>query len=306
MNANLNYYEILGLKNSATQDEIKRAYRRLAKEYHPDRAGGSAAEERFKQISEAYSVLGNEQKRREYDLLRRGGFGFRGRNSGSYQTNFGEGLFENIQDLFSNLFGGNVNGQADRRRGSFEYQDLLNQERPNRMRGADMESQITVPFLLAINGGETIINTGSQKKVKIKIPPGVEDGKKIRIRGQGAPSPDGGPPGDLYLTIRVSPHLEFQRRGNDIHSHIYLDVAQAILGSEIYVKTVSNKRIKLKIPAGTGSGKIFRLPGMGIKSEGQQGDHFVRIEIDVPRNMSLTQKRDFKAWAHKMGLLKNA
>lgn len=310
------YYGVLGVAESATQDEIKKVYRQLAKKYHPDSRGGDkAAEERFKQISEAYSVLSDPQKRREYDLSRRGGFmgggnsGFGG-GPGSYQVHFGDDSFENIQDVFSNLFGG-FNGRG--RQAPFNqgagggFNDLFNQGQTpppgQSSRGADMESVITIPFELGVNGGETIVKTGSGKKVKIKIPPGTETGKKIRIRGQGAPGANRTAPGDLYITIRVSNHMEFERRGQDIHSNVYINVAEAILGAEIQVKTISGKMVKLKIPAGTSSAKFFRLPGMGVQLDGKKGDHYVRVEIDVPQNLTMNQKREFRNWARKLGLI---
>lgn len=307
MNSQANYYEVLGVREDASAEEIKKAYRRLAKEYHPDSRGGDKkAEEHFKKISEAYSVLGDPQKRQQYDLMRRSGFSgfegfdFRGPGSGSYRVNFGDNS-NDIGDIFSNLFGGGGR-QGESLFNNFE--EIFRQKKPSRARGADMETTITVPFEMAINGGETIIKTGGDRRVKIKIPAGIEDGKKIRIRGQGAPSKSGAEPGDLYLTIKVAAHPEFERRGNDIHSYLYINMAEAVLGAEVNVKTVSGKEVKLKIPAGTSSAKIFRLPGMGVKAETGVGDHFVRVEIDVPADLSMSQKREFREWARKVGLIK--
>ncbi len=307
MNPQSNYYEVLGVREDASAEEIKKAYRRLAKQYHPDSRGGDKkAEEHFKKISEAYSILGDPQKRQQYDLMRRSGFSgfegfdFRGPDSGSYRVNFGDNV-NDIGDIFSNLFGGGGR-QGESLFNNFE--EVFRQKKPSRARGADMESTITVPFDMAINGGETIIKTGGDRRVKIKIPAGIEDGKKIRIRGQGAPSKSGAEPGDLYLTIKVAAHPEFERRGNDIHSHLYINMAEAVLGAEVNVKTVNGKEVKLKIPAGTSSAKIFRLPGMGVKTETGPGDHFVRVEIDVPADLSMSQKREFREWARKVGLLK--
>ena len=265
MSAPVDYYKILGVSESASQDEIKRAYRQLAKEYHPDSRGGDkAAEEQFKKISEAYSVLSDSQKRSQYDMMRRGGFtsdSFNfGGNPGSYRVQFGEGLADDLQGIFSNLFGGVNGGRKTSQNpfgGGMNFDDLFGQRQTQSSRGSDMESTITVPFEMAINGGETVINTGSGKKVKIKIPAGVEDGKKIRVRGQGGPSGYGGEPGDLYLIIRIAAHPDFERKANDIHSRIYINIAEAVLGTEIFAGTVSGKRVKLKIPPGTSSGKLF-------------------------------------------------
>ena len=312
MNPRANYYDLLGVREDASQDDIKKAYRRLAKEFHPDSSGGDKrAEEQFKKISEAYRILGDREKRRQYDLMRKGGFigsdgfNFQGPNSGSYRVEFGEG-FGNVGDIFGDIFDGFPKGGGKSEGffgGGMNIEDMFRQKDPPQSRGADMESTITIPFEMAINGGETIIKTGSGRKVRIKIPPGTEDDKKIRLRGHGEAPQGGGQAGDLYLTIKVTPHPEFERRGQDIHSNLYINLAEAVLGTEVQVKTVSGKHVKLKIPGGTSSAKIFRLPGMGVKTASEQGDHYVRIEIDVPANLSITQKREFKSWARKMGLV---
>ncbi len=307
MSATVNYYQILGVSESASQDEIKSAYRQMAKKYHPDSQGGDkAAEEKFKEISMAYSVLGDAKKRQQYDLLRKGGFGGNYNFSdGAYQQQFSEDLADNIQDIFNNLFGG-FNGDPSARDETLgEGFEHIFKQKQRRNAGVDMESTITIPLEMAVNGGETIIRTGTNKRIKIKIPAGVTDGKRIRIRGQGgaAASPRG-KAGDLYLTIEVAPHPEFERRGNDIYSNIYINIAEAVLGTMVQANTVSGKKVNLKIPPGTSSGKVFRIPGMGVPGQPRNGDHYVRVEIDVPPNLSLTQKREFKNWAKKIGLLK--
>jgi DnaJ-class molecular chaperone len=312
MSHQVNYYEVLGVREDASQDEIKKAYRRLAKEYHPDsRDGERAAEEQFKKISEAYSILSDKQRRQQYDLLRQGsfmgsdGFNFHDSGTGSYRVQFGEDLGD-IGDIFNSFFAGFGKG-SDHRQDFFSknmnVEGFSRPGTPTQSRGADMESTITIPFEMAMNGGETIIKTGGGKRVKIKIPAGTEDGKKIRLRGHGAPSDSGRNPGHLYLNIKVTPHPEFERVDNDIHSHLYVNIAEAVLGTEVQVKTVRGKKVKLKIPAGTSSAKVFRLPGMGIKKPTGYGDHYVRIEIDVPPTLSLSQKREFRTWAKKLGLI---
>ncbi len=309
MSAQRDYYKVLGVSVTASQDEIKQAYRRLAKQHHPDSQGGNkAAEEKFKMISEAYSVLGDAEKRQKYDMMHRHGFSGDGFNFGGNsrrgepgQNPFGGGFSGNLHDIFSNLFG---DSPEDNPFSGGGFDDRFTRtQRQKVARGADMESTITVPFEMAVNGGETVIKTGSGKRIKIKIPEGAEDGKKIRLRGQGAPSPNSGEPGDLYLTIKVAAHAEFERRGFDIYSNVYINIAEAVLGTEVFANTVSGKKVKLKIPPGTSSGKVFRLPNMGIKAEGKEGNHYVRIEIDVPPNLSMGQKREFKFWAKKLGLI---
>lgn len=315
MDPKKDYYKILGVAENATADEIKRAYRKLAKEYHPDRRGGDKqAEERFKEISEAYQVLGDEKKRKEYDMLRknpfagREGFNYEGTGPGGFRVHFGEGGFGNLGDVFGDLFGFGRGGRNHRRREEFgdfmDIEDLFSRRTETQVRrGADVEARVTVPFELAANGGETIISTGSGKRIKLKIPPGIEEGKKIRVPGQGAPGPAGGEPGDLYVTINIAPHPEFERKGNDIYSTANINVAQAILGTEIQVRTVGNKKVKLKIPPLTSSGKVFRLPGMGIQSKSGRGDHYVKVNIVVPKDLTPAQIKEFKEWARKAGLL---
>ncbi len=318
----MDYYQILGVAPNATADQIKKAYRELAKINHPDSKGGDkAAEEKFKQISEAYSVLGDEKKRRQYDMLRNGGFpggpgGFTF-NANDYQRYADGGLYDNLQDIFGNLFGqqqgSGGNGNTSTRQspfgggGTIDFEDIFARRRGNRPAGgnqADIETAVSIPLEVAANGGETIIKTGSGKKIKIRIPAGIEEGKQIRIKGQGRVLRPDTPPGDLYVRIKIAPNTEFERVGNDIHSKIYLNLAEAILGTDVQVKTISQKKVKLKIPAGTSSGKIFRLQGLGIRTKNNQGDHYVRIEIDVPANLSMSQRREFKSWAKKQGLLK--
>ncbi len=213
MSAQIDYYKILGVSEDASEEEIKQAYRRLAKEFHPDSQGGDkAAEEQFKKISEAYNVLSNKEKRAQYDMLRRGGFSGGNFPGGDYQVHFGEGLGDNLHTIFSNLFGG-FNGPEGGRESTYSsnpFEDILGGGRRTRSgKGQDMEASITIPFDLAVNGGETIVTTGSGKRVKIKIQPGLEDGTKMRLRGHGGASPHGGPAGDLYVVVKVAPHPEF-------------------------------------------------------------------------------------------------
>lgn len=309
MNSHTDYYKILGVSENASDDEIKRAYRRLAKKYHPDSQGGDrAAEEKFKQISEAYNTLKDKQKRSQYDMLRRGGFTGTG-GSGDTQFHFGEGFFGNMQDLFGSLFG-DINGRnasgAHGFSGQGDMGDVFGRRKSTSQshRGRDVESTLTLPFDLAVRGGETIVSTTGGKKIKIKVAPGTEDGKKIRIRGQGEPGPRGGPAGDLYLIIRVTPHPEFERKGKDIYSTLTINIAEAVLGTEVFVKTISGKKVKLKIPAGTNGGTVFRIPRMGISNDSGIGDHYVRVQIDAVKNLSLAQRKEFKNWAISVGLLK--
>ncbi len=318
MDPKKDYYKILGVSENASDEEIKKAYRELAKKYHPDRVGGDkAAEEKFKDISEAYSVLSDPKKRKEYDMLRKnpfagqGGFDFSGAGPGGYRVHFEGGDFGNIGDIFENLFGfrQRASGGAETIFGNdFDLGDVFTgtgrrRSRTRPSKGQDVEVSVTIPFDVAATGGETVITDAQGNKVKIKIPAGIEEGKRLRIRGRGMPAPGGGEPGDLYVKIHVAPHPFLERKGNDIYSTLTINIAEAILGTEKEIRTVHGKKVKLKIPPGTDGGKIFRLPGMGIKSGSQKGDHYVRIAITVPKNLSPEQLKEFKQWAKKVGLL---
>jgi DnaJ-class molecular chaperone len=305
MDPRKDYYKVLGVSENASQDEIKKAYRKLAKEYHPDKhAGDKKAEERFKDISDAYSILGNAEKRKKYDMFRKnpwagqGGYNFQDAGPGGFHFESGGGGFDNFSDIFGNLFGGGNR----RRSGSISFEDLFGGAQTRTFKGRDIEAKLTIGFDLAATGGETIIRTSSGKKVKIKIPAGIENGKKIRIRGQGE-SPPNGESGDLYVQINIAPHPQFERKGDDIYRTIEVNMAEALLGKEITVRTIHGKQVKLKIPAGTSSGRTFRLPGLGIHSKSGKGDFFVKIAITVPTNLNQKQLKEFREWAYKSGLV---
>jgi DnaJ-class molecular chaperone len=310
------YYKILGISENASQDEVKKAYRKLAKQYHPDtHAGEKKAEERFKEISEAYAVLNNPEKRKQYDMMRKnpfagaggqGGFdfsNFANQGSGGFRMNFSgaEGGVGSLDDLLGDLFGF---GKKRGKQRSNRYDDMFRGSRTRQAnRGADIQAQVTVPFDLAVKGGETFVQIPSGKRMKIKIPPGSEEGKKMKLSGQGSPAPAGGTAGDLYIVLHITPSSKFERKGRDIYTSEKISLADAILGTEIEVTTVAGKKIKLKIPAGTDSGKMFRLRGMGVKATDGVGDFYVRIDIQTPKNLSSAQKREFKEWARKAGVL---
>lgn len=317
MDPKKNYYDILGVSETATADEIKKAYRKLAKKYHPDKQGGNkAAEEKFKDISEAYSILSDPKKRKEYDMMRKnpfasgaGGYGygdFGNAGAGGYRVHFenGEGGgFGGFEDILSSLFG---MGRRSSRSGfgTGAEEDIFQRARTQQaMKGADVQAEITIPFELAARGGETMVRTPTGKKIKIKIPAGTDSGKRMKITGQGSPSPHGGAPGDLYIVINVAPHPKFERKGNDLYASEKINIAQAVLGTQIAVKTLDNKTVKLKIPAGTDSGKLFRLKGMGIQNSHTKGDLYVKIEITTPKHLSPKLKKEFEEWARKAGLL---
>jgi DnaJ-class molecular chaperone len=271
-------YKILGVPETADADTIKKAYRKLAKENHPDATGGDKKKtERFKEFNEAYTVLSDEQKRREYDRLRTAPVGADGMPEGFDPSMFsqafgggGPGGVGDINDIFASMFG-NSGSFGRRSRGRAQA------------RGADMVSTLEVTLKDAALGGQRTLRSGSGKSVEVNIPPGVETGARLRLQGQGAPAPRSGRPGDLYLDIVVRPDAHLRRHDDDIELTLPLTIGEAILGTQIDVPTLDGT-VRLTIPAGTSSGAKLRLRGKGIRRpEGDRGDQLCRIEIVVPR-----------------------
>ena len=279
------YYEVLGARRNASQPEIKKIYRRLARKYHPDvNPGDPSAEERFKQIQEAYKVLSDPEKRKIYD--RPGyypdgqqaaagngfhGFGFAGFNEGDFSGGRGQ---HTVRDIFSDLFGRGHTGAGS--------------ARPTR--GQDLEYSVEIPFLDAIRGTQTRIRVsrgeGLTQKVesfRVKIPAGVKTGSRIRVPGKGDAAEFGGPPGDLFLLVRVQRHPFFSRRRNNVLCKVPITIDEAVLGAEIEVPTVEGKA-RLKIPSGTQNGQKFRLRGRGAPSAkgGGRGDQLVEVQVVLP------------------------
>jgi len=280
------YYEVLGVSKSASDDEIKKAYRKLAIKYHPDKnPGNKEAEAKFKEINEAHDVLSDKQKRARYDQFGHAGVGGAGGNPfGGAGNPFGGGFNYNGQtfnfefgnggvfdDIIGNLFGF---GSARRPR-----------------RGADLQVAVTITFEEAIFGTtKTIDHNGSS--LKIKIPAGIDDGMSIRIRGKGGPAPEGATePGDLYVRVKVKPHKSLTREGIIILSEQTIDMVDAALGCEIEVETVDGP-ITMKVPAGTQSGTPFKLSGHGVpfRNDGDRGPHIVTVLVETPKNLSKRQK----------------
>lgn len=274
------YYEVLGVAKGASDDEIKKAFRKLAVKYHPDKnPGDKEAEEKFKEINEAYSVLSDKTKRSRYDQFGHAGVGgdgggdpfagFRGANGQSFNFDFGGGGFEDILgSIFG--FGGGFRGAR---------------------RGRDYHTSITIDFEEAIFGAtKTISVDGNQ--TKLKIPAGIFDGQSIRLAGKGgeAPSADG-QRGDLYVEVRVRAHKHLTREGDLILSDVTISMVDAVLGTEIDVETVDGK-ITMKVPAGTQPGTNFKLSGHGAPHLGsdQRGPHIVTINVEIPRNLNKKQK----------------
>ncbi|MBN2227050.1 MAG: DnaJ domain-containing protein [candidate division Zixibacteria bacterium] len=292
------FYKTLGVAENASQDDIKKAFRKLAKQFHPDRnKGDKAAEERFKEISEAYDVLGDEKKRRQYDTMRKygaftGGPSFDPRHSGGFDASQFERFFrfDNAEgmDVFSELFGSIFGGGSP-------FRQARSRPRRRASRGRDAAVSLSVSFEEAMRGTEKTIvakNPGAgikQRRLRVKIPAGIADGGKIRLRGMGFPGDNGQSNGDLIVTVNVKKSEQFERRGNDIHSKVTVSYPDAVLGGKVQVKTLT-RTINLTIPPYTKSGTKLRLKGMGLSVNGTQGDQYVEVVIDVPDTLTPRQK----------------
>lgn len=278
------YYEVLGVNKGASDDEIKKAFRKLAIKYHPDKnPGNKEAEEKFKEASEAYEVLSDKQKRQRYDQFGHAGLGGNGGGNpfgGAYGGNpfggfggAGQNVEFDLNDLFGSIFGGGFGGFRGARR------------------GRDMRTSVTISFEEAIFGVTKDINVDGET-VKLKIPAGIYDGQQIRLSGRGGPAPsDDGERGDLYVEIRVRAHKTLTREEDIILSDITISMVEAVLGTEVEVETVDGK-VTMKIPAGTQPGTNFKLSGHGAPRLGrdERGPHIVTVYVEIPRKLSKKQK----------------
>lgn len=289
------FYSVLGVDKKASQADIKRAYRKLAQRYHPDNnPGDRSAEEKFKQIAEANDVLSDPKKKVEYDRLREmlatgGGFGGFGQGAAGARNVRVDDLSDlfggsgvDFEDLFGGIFGG---GTGFRRAAS---------------RGADIEAQTTIPFVDALKGATVELRVtapgAAGRTIKARIPPMVKDGDRIRLPGKGAPGANGGPPGDLYVKVGVSPHPIFGRKDRDVTLQLPITFAEAALGAEVPVPTLNGRPVKLKIPPGTPSGKTFRIRGKA-GTDGHKGDLLVTVQVAVPPKLSKEEKELVKRLA---------
>ncbi len=264
------FYKILGVSKDVTQAELKKAYRKLAKDNHPDLHPGDAkAESRFKDISEAYDVLSDPEQRKEYDAIRAMGGGAR-------FTAGGQGGFE---DVFSNFFGGGFQPGGFPGFGGFGPQ-----------RGQDLISTATVNFIDSINGTTIKLNLRGES-VSVKVPAGIKDGQKLKLRGKGQVSPNGGPNGDLVVTIKVKPHPVFTRDGDDVRVTVPVTFTEAALGATIQVPVLGENPVKLKVAPGTPSGRTLRVKGKGVQLGSKQGDLLATIEVVVPAHLPAKAKQ---------------
>ncbi|MDR2113869.1 MAG: DnaJ domain-containing protein [Bifidobacteriaceae bacterium] len=302
------FYQVLGVAKGADQAEIKKAYRKLARQLHPDaNPGDAAAEERFKEVSEAYSVLSDPEQRQQYDGVRAmagGGARFTAGPGGAG----GGGGFE---DLFSGMFGGG-GGNTRVRYGSsgggagLNLEDLLGAfggggfgggfggAGPSRSPGPDLRASVTLPFREATTGSTRHL-TVDGRSMTVRIPAGVRDGQKIKLSGKGGISPNGGPPGDLIISVHVPEHPVFALEGNNLRLTVPVTFAEAVLGARVEVPTLEGGTVAVKVPAGTPSGRTLRVKGKGITTAKGTGDLLVTVQVVVPQKVSGKAKAALEA-----------
>ncbi|MCA8992147.1 MAG: J domain-containing protein [Planctomycetaceae bacterium] len=287
------YYNVLGVARSASQEEIRKAYKKIARENHPDsKPGDKAASERFKQAAEAYEVLGDSEKRQKYDQFgsawkhadQLGGNPFGGGGGGA-QVDLGEFLGRggrggggvDLGDLLGGMFGGGMGGGGGRR----SY---------GPRKGPDLEASISIPFQMAATGGSydvSVHRAGTTERLAVPVPAGVDTGAKLRVAGKGEPGPSGGPAGDLLVTVNVAPHPFFRRTGNDVYLDLPLTISEAVLGTKVEVPTLREKSVTLPVPPGTSSGAKLRIKDAGFpdRKSGQNGHQYVVVKVVVPKDV---------------------
>ncbi|HEU4682803.1 MAG TPA: molecular chaperone DnaJ [Gemmatimonadales bacterium] len=359
------FYQVLGVPDSASQDEIKKAYRKLAKQYHPDaNPSNTSAAERFKEVSEAHSTLSDPDKRKQYDQMRRyGAFdgaqrrpagagagrgGMGPEDFGAQGYDFGD--LGGLGDIFSSIFG---RGRREGPEGGDTLEAVVEVSFRVAMLGGKIP--VTLPVTescptckgsggapgatlstcpecngrgtISFGQGNFAVNrpcpqcrgrgkipsekcptcrgageVRTERKIVITVPPGTETGSRILLRGQGQPSRPGGPPGDLVITFQVQPDRFFRREGLDIVADVPINLAQAVLGSRIRVRTLDGKKVLLRIPPGTQPGRKFRIKGQGIEMNGRRGDQLVGVQVTVPDKLTAEQEELIKRFADSAGL----
>jgi DnaJ-class molecular chaperone len=317
------YYSTLGVAKTATDKEIKQAFRKLARKFHPDvNPGDKSAEARFKDINEAYEVLGDPAKRKKYDELGAnwrvyeqagaGAGGFNPGAAGGWNVHFGAGgpgggfhtiteddmreMFGDanpFSDFFQTFFGGSVRADTGRRPGRGA--------RARARAGRDVEQEIELGLEDAYHGVTrrlSIKHDGHARTMDVRIPAGVGDGSRVRVAGEGEHGAGGGQAGDLYLRIRLRPHPRFERKGKDLYTHVSIPLTTAVLGGEAEVPTIAGKPLRLKVPPTTQNAQVFRLKGHGMPAVGKpedRGDLYATVDVELPRNLSAEQRAHFEA-----------
>lgn len=301
------FYKVLGVPKDISQAELKKTYRKLARKYHPDsNPGDAAAEAKFKEISEAHAVLSDPEQRREYDQMRAMGAGAPrftaggGGQSGGFEDVFG-GMFGQgnqrttrsaggFDDIFGNLFGGGNFGQPS---GGFRGQG-------GPSKGRDVTATTSLDFVSAIKGETVKLQAAGSKPISVKIPAGVSDGQKIRLKGKGEPSIDGGPAGDLTLTVTVRKHPVFERDGLNLRVDVPVTFVEATLGATIEVPTLGGDPVKLRVTPGTPSGRVLRVKGRGVTTSKATGDLLAMVQVAVPSHLTADAKDHLEAFAKAM------
>jgi len=313
------YYTTLGVPKTASEKEIKQAYRKLARKHHPDvNPGDKSAEAKFKEINEAYEVLGDPEKRRKYDELGAnwrayeqaqqqgqpwgapfggGAYSANTGGAGGYRTMTEEemrDLFGNedpFSDFFKTFFGGGGSSGGGRQRAG----------RATRVqKGRDIEHEVDLTLEEAFHGATrrmSIKEGGHARSVDVRIPVGVKDGSRVRAAGEGESGANGGVAGDLYLRVRIRPHAMFERKGDDLHSRVAVPVTTAVLGGEAQVPTIGGA-VRLKIPESTQNGQVFRLKGHGMPAVGKpddRGDLYATVDVQLPRSLTKEQREHYEA-----------
>jgi len=304
------FYKVLGVDKTASDAELKKTYRKLARQYHPDsNPGDAAAESRFKEISEAYSVLSDKEQRAEYDQVRAMG-------SGARFTAGGPGQGGGFEDVFGGMFGQQGGqrvrfGQGGARGGAGGFEDILGgmfgggggfgqssggfRGFGGPTKGRDVTASTTLDFATAIAGDTVKLSQGNGRPVNVRIPAGVADGQKIRLRGRGEPSADGGEAGDLVVTVSVRKHPVFERDGQHLRVDVPVTFAEAALGATIQVPTLGGDPVKLKVAPGTPSGRVLRVKGRGVTTKNGTGDLLATVQVAVPSHLSDKQREAVEA-----------
>ncbi|MEB0264992.1 DnaJ C-terminal domain-containing protein [Cryobacterium sp. 10I5] len=307
------FYKVLGVSKDVTPADLKKAYRKLARKYHPDsNPGNPAAEAKFKEISEAHSVIGDPAQRKEYDAVRAMGGGARFTAPGGGGSQQGGGF----DDVFGGMFGGGARqqGYSYQQQGGFD--DLLGgmfgrggggggfgsstggfRGYGGPTRGRDVVASTTVDFITATHGDQITLQTQDGRAIKVRIPAGVADGQKIKLRGQGQHSPDGGEAGDIVLTVTVRKHAVFERDGLNLRLHVPVTFVEAALGATIEVPTLGGAPVKLRIAPGTPSGRVLRVKGRGVVTPKGTGDLLAEVQVAVPSHLSKEAEEKLTAFA---------
>ena len=285
------YYDVLGINRSASEDEIKKAYRKKAKQYHPDaNQNDPSAESKFKEVNEAYEVLKDSDKRSMYDRFGENWKNYQGFNGQAGGSPFGQGgnAYADMSDMFDTIFGQG----GRRRRGNGGFRTNFNMQRP----GEDIEQPVYISLQESYEGTKRIINKNG-REINVNIPKGATTGTKVRLSGEGQPGVGGGPAGNLYLVVNVTDDGIFERKDDDLYVDVRVDAFTAMLGGEVEVPTMT-RPVRMKIRAGMQSGQKLRLSGKGmpkLRGKNEFGDLYARIMITIPSSLNDEQKQQVEA-----------